>query len=284
VSTGTGPLIAAYKGGAGPDVLAFATRFAAATDRPLRVVTVYPGSAPVGRGRVDGEWVAYNREQAERILDEARAALAGTEAAFLAVAAESAPRGLHGVLEAEGGDAIAVLGSNSTGGVRRTAPGSTASRLLSGAPGPVVLVPWDYEESAPERLTRVSVAFIDTPDGRVALDAARAVGAALGASVELVSVLPDTLVQPSLGEPRRYAEAQREDFASSAREAAGGVDTVRLLDGPVVDALADLRLDDTDLLVCGSRGYGPARRVLLGGVSARLLRHARVPVMVVPRP
>ena len=54
--------------------------------------------------------------------------------------------------------------------------------------------------------------------------------------------------------------------------------------GPVVDALADLRPGDADLIVCGSRGYGPARRVLLGGVSARLLRAARVPVMVVPRP
>ena len=55
-----------------------------------------------------------------------------------------------------------------------------------------------------------------------------------------------------------------------------------LLEGPVVDALADLKPEDTDLLVCGSRGYGPARRVLLGGVSARLLRTARGPVMVVP--
>ena len=56
-----------------------------------------------------------------------------------------------------------------------------------------------------------------------------------------------------------------------------------MLEGPVVDALADLRPDTVDLLVCGSRGYGPARRVLLGGVSARLLKNARVPVAVIPR-
>jgi nucleotide-binding universal stress UspA family protein len=37
------------------------------------------------------------------------------------------------------------------------------------------------------------------------------------------------------------------------------------------------------MLVCGSRGYGPIRRVLLGGVSARLVRRSRLPVMVVPR-
>jgi nucleotide-binding universal stress UspA family protein len=38
-----------------------------------------------------------------------------------------------------------------------------------------------------------------------------------------------------------------------------------------------------DLLVCGSRGYGPVRRVLLGTVSSALLRQASVPVLVVPR-
>jgi len=59
--------------------------------------------------------------------------------------------------------------------------------------------------------------------------------------------------------------------------------STRLLGGPVVDALADLRPEDADVLVCGSRGYGPARRVLLGGVSSRLLGHARLPVIVVPR-
>ena len=40
---------------------------------------------------------------------------------------------------------------------------------------------------------------------------------------------------------------------------------------------------DVDVLVCGSRGYGPVRRVLLGGVAARLIRRAAAPVVVVPR-
>ena len=56
-----------------------------------------------------------------------------------------------------------------------------------------------------------------------------------------------------------------------------------LLEGAVVEPLAALGADDVDMLVCGSRGYGPARRVLLGGVSSRLIRRARLPVAVVPR-
>ena len=40
---------------------------------------------------------------------------------------------------------------------------------------------------------------------------------------------------------------------------------------------------ELDLLVCGSRGYGPLRSVLVGGVSGRLMRSAHCPVIVVPR-
>ena len=38
-----------------------------------------------------------------------------------------------------------------------------------------------------------------------------------------------------------------------------------------------------DLVVCGSRGYGLVRQVLLGGVSTRLVRMAVCPVVVTPR-
>ncbi len=40
---------------------------------------------------------------------------------------------------------------------------------------------------------------------------------------------------------------------------------------------------EVDLLVCGSRGYGPLRGVVFGSVSRRLLDAARCPVLVVPR-
>lgn len=276
-------VIAACKGAAIPDVLAFVALVADPAEHPLQVVTVYPGPAPLGLGRVDSEWVAHNRVEALAILEGARALLPErVRATWSALAADSAPRGLHESMEAAGGDVIAVLGSHDTRGSRRTAPGSTAERLLTGAPGPVVLVPWDYEEFAAPSIRRIVVAFVDTPDGRAALAAARALAARVGAAVTLVTVLPATS-SPGLGEVRRYDEGLRQDVADRVHAAADG-EAVRLLPAPVVDALADLRPDEFDLLVCGSRGYGPARRVLLGGVSARVLRQARVPVMVVPRP
>ncbi len=49
-------------------------------------------------------------------------------------------------------------------------------------------------------------------------------------------------------------------------------------------ALQSLRrlTEHVDLLVCGSRGYGPVRAVLLGAVSRRIVTEARCPVAVLP--
>ena len=282
-------LVAAYKGASGADVLALAAVWSRASGRPLRVVTVYPGRAPVGMGRTDLEWVAYNHAEAEKLLQEARGLLGeGVSAEFSAIASESASRGLHEVMEASDPGTMVIVGSRKTRGIRRTAPGSTAERLLHGAPGPVCLVPWDYEQKPADPIRRVAVAYVETPDGRAALAGAVDFARELGAELQLTTVLPDTRVMPSLGEPRRFAAEQRAAFQEGLEAAAATVPpevstSTALLEGPVVDALADVRPDDVDLLVCGSRGYGPARRVLLGGVSSRLLKHARVPVVVVPR-
>ncbi len=58
----------------------------------------------------------------------------------------------------------------------------------------------------------------------------------------------------------------------------------RRLDGPPAQALAEAGEDGVDLLVAGSRGYGPMTRLLLGSVSSRLVAIAPCPVLVVPRP
>lgn len=43
------------------------------------------------------------------------------------------------------------------------------------------------------------------------------------------------------------------------------------------------RSGNLDILMLGSRAYGPLRHVLLGSVSARVMREAHCPVLVVPR-
>jgi nucleotide-binding universal stress UspA family protein len=57
--------------------------------------------------------------------------------------------------------------------------------------------------------------------------------------------------------------------------------TVRLAGDPA-DQLAE-RSAGVDLMVVGSRGYGPLHSVIVGGVSGRLTRGAQCPVIVIPR-
>jgi nucleotide-binding universal stress UspA family protein len=41
--------------------------------------------------------------------------------------------------------------------------------------------------------------------------------------------------------------------------------------------------DQVDILVVGSRGYGPVKRLVLGSTSDFLQRHARSSLLVLPR-
>ena len=106
----------------------------------------------------------------------------------------------------------------------------------------------------PESSSRTST----RPDGQAALRHAVSIAARLGASLELVSVVPDTRVIPSMGDIRRFGHEQRAAYAEALDRALAGLPegtkaTGRLIDGSVVDALADITPDTADLLVCGSR-------------------------------
>jgi nucleotide-binding universal stress UspA family protein len=251
---------------------------------------VHQGQSAPGFGRVDAEWGAYERKEAEAVLDEARQLLDGVDnVEFRRVDSSSPAHGLSDVIE-QGGTML-VLGARRARGLRRTYPGSTAERLLHGSAIPIAIVPSDYATRHTGPLRTVTAAYVDTPDGRHALEAAAAMAKHLGAHLDVVSVVPDTRIVPSVGEPQRFATGQHESYQVALDAAVASVTdqglpdgaSGRLLDGPVVEALVEIGPDETDLLVCGSRGYGPVARVLLGGVSGRVVRHARVPTVVVPR-
>ncbi len=276
---------------ASEDAVAFGLTWCRSTGDVPIVATVYPEEHPLGAGRVDVEWASYVREQAESIQDKARAAI-GDDALYAAVASTSAAHGLVDL--AEEAEAIQVIvGTSQESGLSRALLGSSTERLLHGATAPVTIVPPGWRESAPDRIRRVGVAYVDTRDGREALR--MAVRAALRipeAQLTLYSVFGQPSERYSFlagrTDEQRVWDTARDSFGKALEFAAAGVppeleSRTVLLQGPIVDSLAELGPDDGDLLVCGSRGYGPARRVLLGGVSSRLIRRARLPVTVVPR-
>src|SRR6201990_2709391 len=124
----------------GDDAAVLGAHLAASAEEELVVVSVYPEENPIGMGRVDAEWVAYMREQAEAHSAEAQAFLAGVSASFRVVGSHSAAHGLDDVAE-ETGASMIVVGSSPRGPRRRVVAGSTGERLLHGASCPVAVAP-----------------------------------------------------------------------------------------------------------------------------------------------
>jgi nucleotide-binding universal stress UspA family protein len=290
-----GAIVIGYDGSdSGEDALALGVGLAGAVGDLAVVVTVYPEEETLSPARVDAEWVAYVREQAEHALDGARRLLgSGTRAEYRTLGASSPSRGLD-ALAREIGASMIVLGSSRRGPLRRLVAGSTAQRLMHGGTCAVAVAPRGLR--ARERLTlrTIGCAFVDTPDGHAALEAAaslaRRIPRARLRAFTVVARHSEVFDVPMLGrdpdaawlEHTRAAFGQAMDAALAALP--GDLDASgELLEGDVVDALAALDERDCDLLVCGSRAYGPIGHVLLGGVASRLLRHAASPVMVVPR-
>ena len=214
------------------------------------------------------------------------------QAEYRVVGSGSAAHGLDDVAEAERASMI-VVGSERHGARRRISPGSTGERLLHGAICPVAVAPRGFREHDWDTpVKRIGVSFVDTPEAHEALRFAAELAKDTAASLALYTVIARRaeVFSPIIGRDAEEAflATVREDVARRAERARKslpeGVEaTEELLEGDTVDALAALDEREIDLLVCGSRGYGPVRRVLLGGVLRKLIRRAACPVVVVPR-
>lgn len=286
----TAPVVVGVDGGTGAgDALTLGRWFAETLEAPLVVAVVHPAPAALGSGRVDAEWVADRHRAARRVLDNAREQLGGVsgEVDYRMVGSSSAAHGLHDLAE-ETRATMLVIGSGRQATKERLLAGSTAERLLAGSVCPVAIAPAGLPTPPGER-RRIGVAYVDTPDGRAALHAAAAMARRTGDSLRLYTVVAegDASLPFLVGEDaeRAFLETARETYELSLHRAAESVPGVQtewqVIAGDVVGALADLT--EVDVLYCGSRGYGPARRVLLGGVSTRLVRRAGLPLVVVPR-
>lgn len=192
---------------------------------------------------------------------------------------------LHDLAEADNAAAI-VLGPSHRGGVARVLFGSVAEGLLQGAPCAVAVAPPDYARRRGNTLAnRIVVGFDGSEEARVAAHAAAEIAKTTGATVEVIGVMRPLQPSPARGPYLPLArEAVTEKLEAIAAElkSAPAVQTV-LAEGEPAATLAE-RSSRADLLVVGSRGYGPIRRALLGSVSRAVIHSADCPVLVWPRP
>ena len=238
-----------------------------------------------------GDYKEQIEQEAERVLDEARAA-AGAEAEAIAIRASSAPSALDRLARDREVDLV-VVGSTHQGPIGRISPGSVADRLLAGAPCAVAVAPAGLaQDGADYRVAVVGAAFDGAEESRHALRLAADLARAAGATLRVIAVVESPGAPPATSFAMTlYANPPVEkvvetagaeiDAALAELEIAGDVESVIEVGAP-----APILIEQSaavDLLVCGSRGYGLVRQVLLGGVSSRLIRGASCPVVVTPR-
>ena len=272
----------------------FALAAGRATGAPVLAVAVHSGGT-VAAVPVGGELAGQPEAAARAVLEPLRAEL-GPAVDVRAREALTPAAGLTAAAE-EADARLIVLGSSARGPIGRVFPGSTADRVIHGAPCPVAVVPRGHLAGDGGMMT-VGVAFAPTPEGREALRTGARLAEAARASLRVIMVLDPSLAERS--SPGMLAAAHHEHDLAEDRAGRTRIEAERALDeaiaalGATVPVERDVLFQDPadglaaasehlDLLVMGSRAYGPMRAVMLGGVSRRVITRAACPVLVLPR-
>lgn len=269
--------------------LAFATRLAGATGAGLRLASAYSHEDRPSRASSPAYAVLLEHDT-RAMLGRMAAALDVDGVPTDAIADPSPARALQSLAE-QTGAALIVVGSTHRGPVGRVLPGSTAERLLHGSPCPVAIVPLGYETQADAPVTVVGVGYDGSEESDATLAAACAAARRFSASLRVVGVFDATQVgTPALMAGAAHVSLHKELEAMQReqleRVVAGLPDDVRtaavfLTGSPGREIAA--QSESVDLMILGSRGYGPTRTVLLGGVTHAVVREAACPVIVLPR-
>ncbi|HYM54275.1 MAG TPA: universal stress protein [Solirubrobacteraceae bacterium] len=263
----------------GRDAIALAARLTDPHGR-LTLVHVHGGELNPMHAITPG-LVAEERDACMKLLEREREA-AEVSAELLGVVAMSPGGGLHQQAEELGADLL-VVGSCSHGAFGRVMLGDDTRAALNGAPCAAAIAVRGYSEH-PTPIARIGVGYDGSPESRAALAAARRLAEPTRAAVRALEVVSiptyayTGLMPPAIGES---IDAMLK--AASARMRALGDD----VEGHAVYGLTGEELaafgDEVDLLVVGSRSYGPVRRMMLGSTSDYLERHARCSLLVLPR-
>jgi nucleotide-binding universal stress UspA family protein len=273
------------------DAIAFARQVASTSDATVIVANAFPYDDRPSRMANLGYRQALESDALDTVrrMSAELGDLGGARVRTTVVPRLSPAHALHDVCAAEHPDLL-IAGSSHVGTIGRVMPGSTGERLLHGAGCPVAIVPKDYRKTD-HGLRRIGVAFDASPESEVALGAAVEVARATGASLAVIRVMdalqystPALMGGPGYVRPREdAAKGLRTELDDAVRKLPSDISAEAVFrTGDPAHELA-VQTGTLDLLITGSRGYGPPRAVMTGAVTGRLLRNAACPVVVLPR-
>jgi nucleotide-binding universal stress UspA family protein len=268
----------------GRDALALAKAIAPGAE--VIIASAYPWDATPSRF-VQLGYGNLLRDDTQKALHQRRDESGLPDARIVAIPDSSPARALHRLAEEEHADLV-VVGSARHGRMGRMLLGDVSRDVLHGSPCPVAVAPLGREVHAPKK---VGIAFDHSPEAERALHAGVELAEALGAAVDVREVVASDLLPAIGGYPITGMDEIEKELVGDAQtrlEAVVGAlgssaeIKAKAVSGAVNDRIEELA-QDVDVLVCGSRGWGAVRRVVLGSTANRLIHHAACPVIVMPR-
>jgi nucleotide-binding universal stress UspA family protein len=262
----------------GRDAIALGSRL---TDLAGKLTLAHVHSGPLLPSHAISPALVRAEHQASVVLLEQERLAADVSAEIVSLEAMSPGEGLHREAEDQGADLL-VVGSCSHGSLGRVMLGDDTRAALNGAPCAVAISPHGYAER-PTEITKVGVAYNGSPESAAALAQARDIAAATGATIHALEVVSI----PSVAYTGLVAPGIGETINAMLQGATSRMKAFPDVDGRAVYGLAGEELasfsDEVDLLIVGSRGYGPMKRLVLGSTSDYLERQARCSLLVLPR-
>lgn len=260
----------------GRDAIALALQLAASPSR-LVFANVYRGARLAGR--TASVALPDERDRAHSLVTRAR--LNNSLEGETVVHCDFSPgRGLHELAEREGADLL-VVGSSHRGGIGRVLLGDGTLDALGGAPCAVAIAPQGYA-SADRRWSTIGVGDDGSAQSAMAIDVARRLAARHGTTIRVRSVVPLQGIPPAVPVPLDWTDATDRAIRAERQRLAA----IEGIDGEVVVGRAGEELGhlgaEVQLLLVGSRGYGPVGRMLHGSTSHHLARHCHCPLLVLP--
>lgn len=212
--------------------------------------------------------------------------------ALTQVAVDISPaHALRRIAKSEHADLV-VVGSRHRGQLQRLTSRDSAMQVLHGAPCAVAVAP-DHLPVC-RSLTEIGVGLDASPESAVALTLALELARLSGANVRLLAVASEVYAgSANIFAGASYADSYPEIIDARLHSARSAIDRA-LEQCAGVPGSGDVQLGDAateltalsadcDLLVLGSRHWGPVRRLALGSTSEQVIRHAACPVLVPPR-
>lgn len=261
----------------GRDAIALATQFA---EPEAEFVLAHVCGTRLVPGRAADPVITAQIEPALELLKREQDA-ASVEARHSVWIDHNVGRGLHHLAEDWQADLL-VIGSCHRGLLGRVFLGDDMLDSLNGAPCAVAIAPHGYT-AAMRAFATIGVGSDGSAESDWALTVARDVASRFDAKVRAMAVVSLHSIPYGRPVPANWPEFVKRLLDSERRR----LDALDDVEGDVSygDPSEELARfgEQLDLLVVGSRSYGPVGRLFNGSTSNYLARRTRCPLLVLPR-